>query len=277
MTTQPARRRLGVLWLAMLAACSSAADMPGPRLAAGKWLYHGSIAGCEIVGVLTLADAGSAIRGRMPTAGSACIGSAGYYSLLPDSSVGVLGRLEADSAVFTLSGWGSQLRHSAVAGGDSLSGSITALLSTGLTGTGTFAARRYVETPAGRFQMVISGALNDTVEGGSYANQYGVYMERDDDLVKFELTERSDPTSYPDAPGSWAVHPFRATQDSASGFLYLASGNRIYLAREGTVTISSVNDGFIRGTFEVRAYDRFDPASTITIRGDFFPHREPML
>jgi len=271
------RRLAGVLWLVTLTACGSATDSSGARLAAGKWLYHASVGQCKIVGVLTISEAGSAIKGRMPTAGSFCMGAAGYFTLDPDSSVQVVGRVEGDSAIFTMSGWGSELRHSAPLTGDSVAGSISAPASSWIQGPGTFAARRYQETPAGRFQLVVSGAVNDTVEGPTYANQFGVYMARDDDLIRFELTESTDPTPYPAQAGSWKVHPYRATEDSLTAWLYLKKSNRIFSADDGSVSITAVTDGFIQGSFEIHAHENGDPARTVTIRGNFVPHYDPIL
>jgi hypothetical protein len=254
-----------------LAACDGGTGVRDANVS-GKWLYHAYIGPCEVTAVMHVSESGSTLSGTVPPTSGSCGGSSGLGSLPADSSITVSGNVRGDSVTFTMHGWGSQLVHTAAVAGDSMSGTLTGAvwLQAG-TPNGSFGARRYTtEVFPGRFQVALSGAVNDTIEGPTYANQYGPVFYYDDGTGAGGITKNLNVGGFPLTPGTYHIYDRTVARDSVAGGI--TYHGQFYRFRDGTATISSVAGGYFQGTFDANAYLTTDTTRKIRAVGGFHPH-----
>lgn len=254
-----------------LAACDGGTEVRDAAVA-GRWLYRGSVGGCEVTGVLRLTQQGSTVGGTLAWPGGEC----GSSALPVDSTATLTGRVDGDRAVFTLRGWGSTITHQASVRADSMVGTVAgAPWARGAAGS--FGARRYAadQLPPERFHAAAEGAVADTVEGRAHADRWEIVMLRDDGGARITFAEDQRDRGFPDEPGTYRVRDWTMHPDSlAGGLVYFGDASRAFRMRDGTVTIASASGGYVRGTFDVAGYRPGAPAVTVRLRGSFNARRQ---
>jgi hypothetical protein len=266
------RLTLAVALLA-LAACDGATGSNDAAIA-GKWLYRANVGGCEYTAVLHITETGSNVSAAVPPVAASCSTTFGFFDLVVDSSATLTGRVKGDSVTFTLHAWGSDLVHTAAVQGDTMSGTITgaAWLPAGFpVGSGGFGARRYTtEVLPERFHLVLTGAVNDSLDGRAWSNQYGPQFTSDELVSAGLLTKAIAVGTFPLAPGTYKVYDHTLQRDSLTGGVQYRGG--YYRFRDGTATITRVTGDEYEGTLDVTAYLISDSTRKVRVQGGFHPH-----
>jgi len=266
------RNAILLMGLLALAGCDSG-TAPRDAAVAGKWLYRGQVGYCTINAVLRVRQDGSTVSATVPPLAAGCSSPFGIFELPADAPVTLSGRVDGDSITFTLNAWGSQLVHTAAVSGDSMSGTVTGAdwLPVHSGPDGTFGARRYTtEVLPDRFQLVLTGVVNDSIEGSATGTQFGVLFGYDDATGAGGVTKNLNVGGFPLVPGTYRVYDRTVQRDSVAGGVTYRGA--FYRFRDGTVTISSATDGAFRGTLDAIAYLPTDPTQTVQVRGGFYPH-----
>ncbi|HSU14903.1 hypothetical protein [Longimicrobium sp.] len=266
-------KRFALGALLALAACDGATH-PRDAAIAGKWLYHANVGACDVTAVLRMSETGSTVTAAVPPVAAGCSASFGFFSLPADSAATLSGRVYGDSVTFTLRAWGSELVHTAAVQGDSMSGTVSGAgwLPAGIPSTpGTFGARRYTtQVLPDRFRMVLTGAVNDSLEGRTHADQFGPLFTMDDGTGAGGLTKQVNVGGFPLTPGTYPVYDRTVQRDSVTGGVVYRGG--FYRFRDSTATITRVTGDELEGTFDVTAYLTSDTTRKVRVQGGFHPH-----
>jgi hypothetical protein len=260
--------------LLALAACGGATDSHDAAIA-GKWLYRANVGGCEYAAVLHIAESGSTMSATVPPVAAGCSTTFGFFDLPADSSATLTGRVKGDSVTFTLHAWGSDLVHTAAVQGDSMSGTITGAgwfpAGSPGSGSGGFGARRYTtEVLPERFHLVLTGAVNDSLDGRTHSNQYGPQFYTDDLAGAGGITKNINVGAFPLAAGTYHVYDRTVFRDSVAGGVIYRGG--FYRFRDGTATITRVTADEFEGTLDATAYLISDTTRKVRVQGGFHPH-----
>lgn len=257
----------------IVAACDGGTTAVRDANLAGKWLYRGSIAGCDFTAVLRISVSGSAVSGTVPpTSGSCSFPGSGTGTLPADSNITVGGVVHGDSVTFTLHAWSSDLVHTAAIHGDSMAGTFTGAKWGGtLAGPGEFGARRYTtEVLPSRFRVAVSGAVTDTIEGIALSTQYGPTFTNDDRTPAGVLMRYGSAGTFPLVPGTYRIYDHTVLRDSLAGSLQVHGS--AYRFRDGTATITAVGADHYQGTYEANGYLTTDTTQKIHAVAAFNPY-----
>jgi hypothetical protein len=257
--------------VAALAACDGGTSVRDAN-ATGKWLYRADVAGCQMTTVVRISQSGSTLGGMVSPVMASCRGSAGYYTLPADSNVSVSGAVHGDSVTFTLHfpAWGWTLVHSAAIRADSISGAVAGPNGAAGPETGAFGARRYTtEVLPDRFRVSLTGAVTDSMEGGTQSDQFGATFYSDAGTAAGYLFRYGSGGTFPLVPGTYRIYDHTVVHDSLSGGIDYRG--RAYRFRDGTATVTAVGPDHYQGTFEANGYLTTDTTQKIHAVGAYNP------